>query len=147
MDLSIRQGTIEEIVRLSASIPEFKNPYTAAEYEQRLAGKNHLILIAVSKGKNIGFKAGYDRFDDGSFYSWMGGMLPGYREKGVYLQLTFQMELWAKENGYHSILLKTRNRLKPMIYFCLANGYHISGFSEQPDPMESRIYFRKVING
>lgn len=145
MNLTIKQGSIDEIVALSAAIPEFNNPYTAEEYRKRLSGSTHLILVAVVNGSNAGFKVGYDRYSDGSFYSWMGGLLPQHRGKGIYQQLTFAMERWAAENGYSTILLKTRNRLLPMIRFCLSAGYHVSGFSEHPNPMESRIYFRKEL--
>jgi len=136
---------IEEVAEASLHIPELHDPYKTAVYHQRLANTTHLILIAEAGGKVIGFKVGYDRYKDGSFYSWMGGMLPAYRSQGIYQGLSSAMELWAAEKGYTHMLLKTRNKLKPMIRFCLSQGYYVSGFSEHPDPMESRIYFRKEL--
>lgn len=143
MSRIIRTGTIEEAVTLSRLIPEFSNPYPEQVYRERLNERLHLILIAESEGLATGFKAGYDRYRNGSFYTWIGGVLPAFRGQQVYQQLTAEMELWAKEKGYEAIELKTRNRLKPMIRFCLANGYYVSGFSGRPNPAESRIYFRK----
>lgn len=139
----IREGTVAEAVALSAKIPELTNPYGEQVYRERLSGTNHLILIGEVDGAPAGFKVGYDRYRDGSFYSWMGGMLPAYRKTGTYQALTARMEAWAQQQGYTHMLLKTRNRLQPMIRFCLAGGYYISGFSAHANPMESRIYFRK----
>ncbi len=141
--MTVREGNIEEIVKLSGHIPEFVHPYQKDIYEERFSGCTHLILVAEDDGQLVGFKAGYDRYRDGSFYSWMGGLLPSHRGQGIYQRLTREMEKWAAKNGFSHILLKTRNRLKPMIRFCLSQGYYVSGFSAHPNPMESRIYFRK----
>jgi len=141
--MTIRQGNIGEIVRLAAAIPEFVAPYQKEVYQERLSNNAHLILVAEDGGHLVGFKAGYDRYRDGSFYSWMGGLLPSHRNRGIYQQLTAEMEKWARQNGFSHILLKTRNKLQPMIRFCLSQGYYISGFSAHANPMESRIYFRK----
>jgi ribosomal protein S18 acetylase RimI-like enzyme len=143
--MTIREGTVEEVVAASQHVPELVNPYKMAVYRQRLGNTPHLILVAEADGKVAGFKVGYDRYKDGSFYSWMGGLLPAYRGQGIYQELTAAMEEWATEKGYTHMLLKTRNKLKPMIWFCLSQGYYISGFSEHADPMESRIYFRKEL--
>jgi ribosomal protein S18 acetylase RimI-like enzyme len=143
--MTIREGTIEEVVAASQHVPELVNPYKMAVYHQRLGNTPHLILVAEAGSRVVGFKVGYDRYKDGSFYSWMGGLHPAYRGHGIYQQLTSAMELWAKEKGYSHMLLKTRNKLKPMIRFCLSQGYYVSGFSQHPDPMESRIYFRKEL--
>ncbi|MEQ9103009.1 MAG: GNAT family N-acetyltransferase [Imperialibacter sp.] len=143
--MTIREGTIEEVVAASQHVPELVNPYEEPVYHERFQDRPHLILVAEADGKIIGFKVGYDRYKDGSFYSWMGGLLPAYRGQGIYQQLTAAMEQWAAEKGYTHMLLKTRNKLKPMIRFCLSQGYYVSGFSEHTDPMESRIYFRKAL--
>ncbi|WP_339793026.1 GNAT family N-acetyltransferase [uncultured Imperialibacter sp.] len=143
--MKIREGTIAEIVEASRHVPELVNPYEESVYHERLDGTEHLMLVAEAEGKVVGFKVGYNRCKDGSFYSWMGGLLPAYRGQGIYQELTSAMEQWAAEKGYTHMLLKTRNKLKPMIRFCLSQGYYVSGFSEHLDAMESRIYFRKEL--
>ena len=60
---------------LSFKIPEFNSPYKIEEYKKRCAGK-HLALIAEIDNQPVGFKVGYDRFNNGSFYSWMSGVMP-----------------------------------------------------------------------
>lgn len=83
MAIEIRTGSIAEAVAVSMKIPEFSNPHEAAEYQKRLSGKQHLTLIAYDGSKAIGFKVGYDKEKDGSFYSWMGGIVPAYRERQI----------------------------------------------------------------
>jgi len=67
----IHENQLENAIALSIQIPEFERPYEIEEYEKRLKG-NHLILTAHGDETTFGFKIGYDRFSDGSFYSWMG---------------------------------------------------------------------------
>ena len=79
----IRKGTYEECFNLSKIIPEFDSPYEINEYKNRCRTVNHLILIADIDNNPIGFKTGYDRYNNGGFYSWMGGVLPRFRHKSV----------------------------------------------------------------
>lgn len=144
-DLKIRQGTIEEAVELSLHIPEFKNPADAAIYRNRLKGKDHLILIAQMDQKPCGFKVGYNREDDGSFYSWMGGILPGYRRKAIASALAIEMESFCRNHGYTHLRMKTRNQHKAMLQFALNNDFYIIGFKPYPDPSDSRIILEKEL--
>ena len=82
MDLLIVSGDLEGAVGVSKEIPEFDSPYNIDEYENRL-DESASILTAELNDQPIGFKVGYDRFKDGSFYSWMGGILPNHRQNGV----------------------------------------------------------------
>jgi ribosomal protein S18 acetylase RimI-like enzyme len=140
----IRQGTIEEAVSLSLQIPEFKNPADADTYQKRLKSRDHLILITESD-QPCGFKVGYDREGDGSFYSWMGGVLPSYRRHGVALALTDEMEKCCREKQYTHLRMKTRNEHKTMLQFALRNGSHMIGFKAYPDSMKSRILLEKKL--
>jgi hypothetical protein len=81
MDITIRQGSIGEVVALSRQVPELTDPYGEAVYREKLAGKPHLILVACEGLFPVGFKVGYQREADGSFYSWMGGVLPDFRRR------------------------------------------------------------------
>ena len=115
----IKKGTIETAVRLSQQIAEFSEPYGIEAYESRLKNVNHLILTAFDESLPIGFKVGYER--DGYFYSWMGGVLPNYRGKGIAQQLADEQEAWAKQQNYPHITFKTRNRHRAMLLFALKN--------------------------
>ncbi|MEM8894452.1 MAG: GNAT family N-acetyltransferase [Bacteroidota bacterium] len=143
-NIIIRQGTIEEVVQVSRQIPEFENPAGADIYHTRLDNVDHLISIAESN-KPCAFKVGYDRDADGSFYSWMGGVLPEARRKGIAQRLADEMEIYCRSKGYSTLKMKTRNEHKAMIQCAIRNGFHITGFKAYPDPMKSRILLEKPL--
>jgi GNAT superfamily N-acetyltransferase len=143
MPFQIRRGTVRDAVAVSRQIPELTQPYDEAVYRERLDGKPHLILLAYDGLFPVGFKVGYQRENDGSFYSWMGGVLPEYRRQQVAALLAGEQERWAKEQGYQRIVCKTRNRHKAMLLFALRNGFVITGVDPRPDPAENRIWLEK----
>lgn len=143
--ITIKQGTIEEVVELSIQIPEFNKPYSCEEYHRRLGGIPHLTAIACIGNKAVGFKVGYERENDGSFYSWMGGILPDFRRRGVASKLADYQEKWARKQGYTKISMKTRNRLKPMLYFALSNGFNITKVDKARSVEENRIHLEKQL--
>jgi ribosomal protein S18 acetylase RimI-like enzyme len=138
----IHENQLENAIALSIQIPEFERPYEIEEYEKRLKG-NHLILTAHGDETTFGFKIGYDRFSDGSFYSWMGGVLPEFRRQGVANTLADYQENWAKEQGYKSIKLKTRNKHESMITFAFERGFDIIDSESNEDIREMRIWLEK----
>ena len=143
MAIKIRIGSFEKCVDLSFKIPEFNSPFEIKEYKKRCAGK-HLALIAKIDNQPVGFKVGYDRFNNGSFYSWMGGVLPDFRQKGVVSLLADLQENWAIINEYNSILLKTRKKHKAMISFFLKRGFSITEENRMNPNEETRIWMEKV---
>ena len=119
-------------------------PEKIDEYKKRCAGK-YLALIAEID-KPVGFKIGYDRFKNGSFYSWMGGVLPKFRRMGVaYSPANFQ-EKWAAENKFSLILLKTRKKHDEMIAFSLNRGFIITEETQITPDEETRIWMQKSLN-
>ncbi len=141
--MEIRTGDIATVVELSQQIPEFHEPHQAEEYHRRLRDVPHLILVARHHDRPVGFKVGYER--DGSFYSWMGGVLPGFRRMGIAQALAEQQEAWARQQGYQHITFKTRNQHKSMLIFGLRNGFDIIGFKEKPSIETNRIMLRKTL--
>ena len=130
---------------LSFKIPEFNSPYEIKEYKKRCAGK-HLALIAEIDNQPVGFKIGYDQFKNGSFYSWMGGVLPKFRRMGVAYSLANFQEKWAAENGFNSIILKTRKKHDEMIAFSLNRGFIIIEETQITPVEETRIWMEKSLN-
>ncbi|GJM31572.1 MAG: N-acetyltransferase [Saprospiraceae bacterium] len=141
--MQIRIGDITTVVQLSREIPEFIDPPTAEKYHQRLDTVPYLILVAWEVEKAVGFKVGYER--DGSFYSWMGGVLPGFRRMGIAQALADHQEAWARQHFYSSITFKTRNQHKNMLTFALRNGFDIIGFKEKETVATNRILLRKTL--
>ena len=143
--IHIREGAFQECVDLSSKIPEFNSPYKIEEYKKRCAGK-YLVLIAEIDNQSVGFKIGYDRFNNGSFYSWMGGVLPKFRRMGVAYSLANFQEKWATKNEFSSILLKTRQKHDGMIAFSLNRGFIITEETQLTPTEETRIWMQKSLN-
>jgi len=143
--IHIREGSFQECVDLSSKIPEFNSPYKIEEYKKRCAEK-YLSLIAEIDNQSVGFKIGYDRFNDGSFYSWMGGVLPKFRRMGVAYSLANFQEKWAAKNGFSSIVLKTRQIHDGMIALSLNRGFIITEEAQITPVEETRIWMEKSLN-
>lgn len=145
MEFTIKEGSIEEAIEMCNLLPEFEKPYGKFEFEKRLKEKKYLILICYYYGMPVGFKLGYDRFGDGSFYSWLGGVLPGFRRNGVADRLQIRQEEWAREQGFQRILVKTRNKFQNMIRFLISHGFQIVGCKEKGLITDYRIEMQKEL--
>ena len=139
----IKESNIETVVALSQQIAEFIDPHGVEEYYRRLTSIPHLILVAFVQNEPVGFKVGYER--EGSFYSWMGGILQGFRQMGIARALAEEQEAWAKKRGYTTITFKTRNSHKGMLIFALKNGFDIIGFEPSAHTPSHRILLRKQL--
>ncbi len=145
----ITRGSPVEAWRLAGQIAEFggeAETHGLEIYRRRLAGASALVLIANVGDRPVGFKAGYDRFQDGSWYSWMGGVLESWRGQGIAQRLLEAQEAWVARQGYRLLYVKTRNQHKRMIAFLAMNGYDILRLEEKSTAEDSRILFGKVIN-
>ena len=147
MNIEIIRTSIETAWEVSLLIPELVNPHPSKEYHHRMEGKTSLCLVAYVEEQLAGFKVGYDKFGDGSFYTWMGGVVPAYRRNHIAKALADAQEAWAARQGFKSIILKTRNRHKAMLLFALSNGFSITGVEPRETLEEYRIVLGKGIEG
>ena len=115
------------------------------EYVKRCSGASHLSLIAKIGNIPVGFKIGYNRNKDGTFYSWMGGVIPNFRRNGVAHHLAVFQESWAKNIGYSHIRLKTRKKYESMIKLLLKRGFVIKDEIPMENPLETRIIMEKKV--
>ncbi|NOH96181.1 GNAT family N-acetyltransferase [Vibrio sp. 99-70-13A1] len=142
MAVLIREGSLEEVIRIVDQIDEFAHKETVESLASRVDGKKSLILIAEDEGDLLGFKIGY-QLDEHTFYSWFGGVSPLARNKGVaQLQLEAQ-EHWVREQGYKHLKVKSRNQFPAMLRLLLRNGYLIEQYENKEILLESRIHFIK----
>jgi ribosomal protein S18 acetylase RimI-like enzyme len=142
----IKKGSIEDAVSVSNQIPELENPHQKEVYENRMTGKKYLILIAYADKKMVGFKVGYDKFQDGiNFYTWMGGVLPDFRQKGIADALAKKQETWITQNGFQNVILKTRNKHQGMLIFAIKNNFKIIKFEPRENIEEHRIILKKIL--
>ena len=139
----IRPGNFQKCIALSRKIPEFDSPYDITEYE-KICADDHISLNAFVGEKPAGFKIGYGRFKDGSFYSWIGGVLPQYRKQGVACSLANNQEEWAKKS-FSSIRIKTWKLHQAMLEFCIQRGFIIIKIIPKNFDSESRIWLEKQL--
>lgn len=123
-------------------IPEFEMAYPQEKYKERLNGKPHLALAAFVDHKIVGFKIGYE-WNKKTFYSWVGGVTPDYRKRGIAKQLADEMESACLEMGYTIIRMKTQNRFKAMLHFAIGNGFHLTEVIQKEKPEQNRIILEK----
>ena len=138
------EKTFTNALAVLNKIPEFSGKFTEQYLNERQT-PSMMILVAYKENHPVGCKIVYDRFNDGSVYSWLGGVLPEFRKEGVAQLLNDKLEELAKEEGYNSIVFKTRNKFKSMLQFALKNGYNIVGFEKKDAVPEHRIILKKII--
>lgn len=101
-------------------------------------------IIAYDNHRMIGFKMGY-AIDDKIFYSWIGGVLPEYRQHRVAQALLEKQHAWCKQQGFQTIRTKTMNRWIPMLILNLKNGFEITN-TYTDDKGELKIVLEKRIS-
>lgn len=132
---------MEHLLSLYTTIFEDAKPDI---FKQRFKEKeNVLSIIAFHKQKPIGFKIGY-RYNQTTFYSWVGGILSNYRKQGIAKQLAKLQEEWVKNNGYTKLRTKSMNNFKPMMILNLKNGFNIKE-AYTNDNGQTKIVFEKEI--
>lgn len=142
MEIDISIGCIDDVLSVDKEIPEFASHSSKKKMEERLANKKHLILIARVNGYPVAYKIGYEEAPQ-EFYSWLGGVIPQYRKQGIATKLRNHQESWAKDNGYHSIGVKSMNRYAAMLQLLISSGYKIIGYEDNGDADNSKIRFKK----
>jgi GNAT superfamily N-acetyltransferase len=91
-----------------------------------LAGRA-LVAARDEAGRLIGFKLGYRRGGT-LFYSWLGGVHPEARRRGVAQRLMAAQHQWARSRGYAQIETRTLAENRAMIIANLKGGFRITGF-------------------
>ncbi len=148
--VSVREGSLAEAWAIYQQLPEFTDGLLGQnEFEHRLNHASAIVLIAECHGEAIGFKAGFDRYSDGSFYSWLGGVVRDARRDGAAQALLLEQERLVLAAGYDRIYVKSRNRFVGMLSLLLKNGYGIVGV-KLPDDLpvaDGRLTLLKVLRG
>jgi len=143
LPIQIKRVSIEEAFAMAKQVPEFAQSYPKEEYYNRLENCLHLNLMAWVDGQPAGFKVGYER--DDMFYSWMGAVLPAFRQMGVAKALADYQEAWAKQSGFSHVFFKTWNQHKGMLIFALKNGFDIVQVLPREQLTDYRIILQKEL--
>ena len=143
----LKEVSIDEAFKVHVQIPEFKNDlkYTKEYSQEHCKGKDTLIIVAYLHNSPIGYLVAYDKFDDGSFYCWMTGVLPDYRKRGVFKAMMSYLEEIAKQKGYFTIKIKTRNNRREMLAYLIKHGFYFTEVIPFPNIEDNRIVLEKRI--
>ncbi len=145
MEVQIVEGKLTAALEVLHQLPEFDRLLESDYYFDKIRYRESLVLIAKTESSVVGCKVGYDKFKDGSFYSWLGGVIPSERKAGVARLLASHQEQWAKAKGYKSIKFKTLNRHKSMLIFAIKNGFEIYNVKPKDELGNYRIEMIKEL--
>jgi GNAT superfamily N-acetyltransferase len=170
----LQQGALE-IQYIEEFFGEFARKKTAAEIVRRLNGRSYLILLATAPLSDdpgtvvpVSFKVAHeirvpetepklidlvDRLrNEVQFagrrvlYSWIGGTRRDWRGQGFFRALTEQQELWAIEQGFDEIVVKTKNKLYDMRGTLDHLRFEVVKYERhEGDNAESKVYLSKKL--
>ena len=169
---ALQQGALE-IQYIEEFFLDFPRKKTAAEVVRRLSDRDHQILMAEAPLPDdpstvvpVSFKVAHElrshesdpkladlvvqledvvAFDGRRIlYQWIGGTRSDWRGQGHFRALTEEQEVWAIENGFDEIIVKTKNRFYEMRSTLAQLRFDVVRFVPHPaDTGESKVFLRK----
>lgn len=144
--IEIREITIEEAFEVHGRVLEFDELSVIEDFINRYTGKVHVIIGAYLEEKLVGYIIAYDKHQDNQrFYIWMAGVDNNYRRLGALKKMIDYVTIWAKENGYSKLAIKTRNNRREMLNFLTKNDFNFTYVEPKDDVRENRIELEKDI--
>ena len=144
--ITVKEEKLEIALEVHSHIPEFVETKSDKIYfEDRYKGKKKIILCAYQEEIPVGYLIAYDKYEDGSFYCWMAGVIPKYRKNGALTALMEHLFQHAKENGYTKIKIRTRNNRRKMLHFLVKNGFDFTKVERKERRQENRINLEKDV--
>jgi ribosomal protein S18 acetylase RimI-like enzyme len=141
----VNDTDFETVNKAHKKIPEFDESHLEERYERKCPGNDPVYLVAKKGNELVGYAVCYDKFGDGSYYVWMAGVRPENRREGIMTQIIEKSTDIAKEKGYSSIKIKTRNERKEMRHFLTDKGFEVCGYNEKETVDECEILHKKSI--
>ena len=170
----LEQGALE-IQYIEEFFGEFPRKKTAVEIIRRPQGRAHIILLASAPLPDdpgsvvpVSFKVAHEikapetvpklvdlvhRLSDNVIfdgrrvlYTWIGGTRRDWRGQGFFRALTEQQELWAIEQGFDEVVVKTKNRFYDMRGTLDHLRFEVVKYERNPtDNAESKVYLSKKL--
>lgn len=135
------ENLLQDILIVYKSIFE---DYKLDFFKNRIREKEGvLIVLCYCKEQLVGFKIGY-RYNETTFYSWVGGVLLEHRNQGIAKTLAHLQEQKVIEKGYRKLRTKSMNKFKPMMILNLKNGFNIVNIYTN-DSGQTKIVFEKEL--
>jgi hypothetical protein len=168
----LQQGALE-IQYIEEFFLDFPRKKTAAEVVRRLNDRDHQILMAEAPLPDdpstivpVSFKVAHElkpyetdpkladlifqledcvRFNGRRIlYQWIGGTRTDWRGQGHFRALTEEQEVWAMDNGFDEIIVKTKNRFYEMRSTLAQLNFDVIRFVPHPvDTGESKVFLSK----
>ena len=168
----LQQGALE-IQYIEEFFLDFPRKKSAAEVVRRLGDRDHQILMAEASLPDdpstvvpVSFKVAHElratehdpkladlilqledvvEFDGRRIlYQWIGGTRKDWRGQGHFRALTEEQEVWAMDNGFDEIIVKTKNRFYEMRSTLAQLNFDIIRFVPHPvDAGESKVFMSK----
>jgi hypothetical protein len=168
----LQQGALE-IQYIEEFFLDFPRKKTAAEVLRRLSDRDHQILMAEASLPDdptavvpVSFKVAHElkpaehdpkladlvlQLEDvvdfngrRVLYQWIGGTRKDWRGQGHFRALTEEQEVWAMDNGFDEIVVKTKNRFYEMRSALAQLAFNVIRFVPHPvDSGESKVFLSK----
>lgn len=169
---TLQQGALE-IQYIEEYFLDFPRKKSANEVIQRLGDRDHQILMAEAPLPDdpgsvvpVSFKVAHElrtnerdpkladlvlqledvvHFDGRRvLYQWIGGTRKDWRGQGHFRALTEEQEVWAIENGFDEIVVKTKNRFYEMRSALAQLQFDVIRFVSHPvENGESKVFLSK----
>lgn len=137
----------EEIPLITELYGQIYRPAKDAQFfHRRFLGRyNGLRLIAALDDLPVGFFLGFE-LKPSVYFSWLYGVLPEFRRKGIASQLMDAVHAWATEHDYASIRFECQNGHRPMLHLAIAREYNLVGIRWDPDLESNLVIFEKELS-
>lgn len=146
MDITIKEVSIADVTGIHKQIPEFfETPADRLLGYDRYKNKKTLFLAAYIGNSPVGYLVAYDRFNDKSFYCWITGVIPAFRNQGVLTEMMNYLFKWAYTNKYSKIKLKSRNERREMNAYLVRRGFFFTSIEHRDDAKNHRVFFERDI--
>lgn len=167
----LQQGALE-IGFIEEFFSEFPTRKTATEIVGRLDDREYQILMAEAPMRDdpsmvvpVSYKVSHELRDQESdpklmdlvmrlgdsvqfdgrkiLYNWLGATRLDWRGQGHFRALTEEQEVWAVNQGYDEIIVKTKNRYFDMRAALDSLQFNVIKLEQAADPLDSKVYLSK----
>lgn len=114
-------------------------------FNRRFAGRRNVsILMASIQKAAVGFNLGFE-LTPTTYYSWMCGVLPGYRRAGIATQLIEAQQAWSADQGYSTLRFECNNQHRAMLHVAINQGYDLVGIRWDTESGANVAIFEKSL--
>ncbi len=126
--------------------PEQKAGFLA-EVRDALRGREALVLAVFDADRVVAYKVAYRTGNRHEIlYSWLGGVHPHHRRRGLARALIRAQHAWALESGLTHVETQTWGDNAGMLMLNLQEGFSIVGATSGPDRPGVRVILRKTLS-